>query len=160
MALVLWMPCLCFSQEIEPLLDQAWENIELDPNASLEYLDEAIFLSRKQINEDKELEALEIEVISNNTGGSEWLINGVSYPISDQIQVHTLTGLPANGESLDLHIQVKGNPACQALYENFNTAPMSCASIGTACQGDFNEDGQRNATDLLTFLAVFGVACE
>lgn len=48
MALVLWMPCFCFSQEIEPLLDQAWENIELDPNASLEYLDDTRMLLRTE----------------------------------------------------------------------------------------------------------------
>ncbi|MGB1031005.1 MAG: PPC domain-containing protein, partial [Flavobacteriales bacterium] len=101
----------------------------------------------------------DIEITANNVGGSTWLINGEEFPISNQIEVFTLTNFTPNGEMQNLQVQVKENPACQVFLPNFVVAPQPCLVAGNACPFDSNGDDEINATDLLAFLGAFGTQC-
>ncbi|MEO0403287.1 MAG: hypothetical protein AAF193_00300, partial [Bacteroidota bacterium] len=104
--------------------------------------------------------SVEVEVTTTNPGGITWVINGQEFPINAEIEFHTLTNLPSVGGQMNLQIQVKENPECNAFYENFVNVPEPCAAQVETCLMDGNGDLVINAADLLVFLGVFGSTCE
>jgi hypothetical protein len=78
-------------------------------------------------------------------------VNGQLNSITSSPQFVNLTGLPSDGNPVDVSVIFTDLPGCSQTFTNAFTAPISCA-----CAEDFNNDNDINVADLLILLADIG----
>gem|GEM_PF-4991637 len=124
---------------------------------------------------------LEIVFSSNPTTGS-LDVNGQLFPIAESPMTVVLTGLDANGSSINVTALFTSEEVCTLTVQDLITAPEACPCLAdlsgdglvtindlttllsffgctSMCEGDLTGDGIISTADITTFLGAFGTSC-